>query len=533
MMNEIEQLKKIFYDHKFQSTVVKSRLKDNSQLIKFIENEFSKNNEKYDSFICTLKCLVLDFKFKKCIICGKELSYKNSKKKNSKFCSNDCKLSKDGNPFTWLTTKNKIKETNLKKYGTEYASQSQEIKDKIKQTCLEKFGVNYLAQSSEIRQRINETCQQRYGSNSPLADEKIKNKAKKTCLKRYGFAYALQNEDVKQQIRKTCLNKYGKETNLHIDKVVQKAKQSIKEKYGVQFPFQNNQIREKIKKTCLEKFGVTNPIENKKIRQKIQQTNIEKFGTKTPFESKIFRDQVLADVLAKESYERLSRYSKYIKPNFSLEDWKKNRKENKDYEFSWICVNCGEEFKQRVYTTSFLSDMRSCPRCWKCYPQVSGYSNIEKELLSFLREIYEGEILENDKKLIKPYELDLVLSKIKLAIEFNGMYFHSIEHGYELGYHLMKTEMCESIGYRLIHIWEKDWIKTKEEVKNRLKRVILQKDNELILNQPLDRCWYQLKNTDKYEIEIIKPEIEKYKNIHFENCGYLIYKEKNYGENEK
>ena len=175
---------------------------------------------------------------------------------------------------------------------------------------------------------------------------------------------------------------------------------------------------------------------------------------------------------------------------------------------------CGEEFKQRVYTTSFLSDMRSCPRCWKCYPQVSGYSNMEKELLNFLKEIYEGEILENDKKLIRLYELDLVLPEIKLAIEFNRTYFHSIERGYELGYHLMKTEMGESIGYRLIHIWEKDWLKTKEEVKNRLKRVILQKDNELILNQPLDRCWYQLKNTNKYEIEIIKPEILS-KNIHF------------------
>jgi hypothetical protein len=32
----------------------------------------------------------------------------------------------------------------------------------------------------------------------------------------------------------------------------------------------------------------------------------------------------------------------------------------------------------------------------------------------------------------------------------------------------MKIDMCKSIGYKLIYIWEHDWNSKKEYIKNRL-----------------------------------------------------------------
>jgi hypothetical protein len=32
----------------------------------------------------------------------------------------------------------------------------------------------------------------------------------------------------------------------------------------------------------------------------------------------------------------------------------------------------------------------------------------------------------------------------------------------------MKIDMCKSIGYKLIHIWEQDWNTNKQQIKNDL-----------------------------------------------------------------
>jgi very-short-patch-repair endonuclease len=38
-------------------------------------------------------------------------------------------------------------------------------------------------------------------------------------------------------------------------------------------------------------------------------------------------------------------------------------------------------------------------------------------------------------------------------------------------YHEMKTTMCESVGYQLIHIWEDEWKTNKQEIKEKLIKI--------------------------------------------------------------
>jgi hypothetical protein len=49
------------------------------------------------------------------------------------------------------------------------------------------------------------------------------------------------------------------------------------------------------------------------------------------------------------------------------------------------------------------------PRCLICFPYVSGFSKQEKELVDFIKSIYDGNIIENDRKILKGKELDVVL----------------------------------------------------------------------------------------------------------------------------
>lgn len=60
------------------------------------------------------------------------------------------------------------------------------------------------------------------------------------------------------------------------------------------------------------------------------------------------------------------------------------------------------------------------------------------------------------RKAIKNGELDLYVPEKKLAIEYNGMFWHSRDRvGWD--YHVNKRKACDQVGIRMITIWEADW----------------------------------------------------------------------------
>lgn len=54
------------------------------------------------------------------------------------------------NVFQLSETKEKIKKTNLEKYGCENPLQNNSIKEKVKQTCLEKYGVDNFSKTKDF-----------------------------------------------------------------------------------------------------------------------------------------------------------------------------------------------------------------------------------------------------------------------------------------------------------------------------------------------------------------------------------------------
>ena len=63
--------------------------------------------------------------------------------------------------------------------------------------------------------------------------------------------------------------------------------------------------------------------------------------------------------------------------------------------------------------------------CTNCNPINKPISIQEKELLDFVKSNYNGEIIHNDRSIIHPYELDIYLPDLRLAIEYNGDYWHA------------------------------------------------------------------------------------------------------------
>ena len=90
------------------------------------------------------------------------------------------------------------------------------------------------------------------------------------------------------------------------------------------------------------------------------------------------------------------------------------------------------------------------------------------------------EVIHTDKNKISPYHLDIYVPSCKIAFEYDGLYWHSIEGlkarniksvKLEL-YHLFKTESCENKNIRLIHIFEDEWLFKQKIVKEKIKYIL-------------------------------------------------------------
>jgi very-short-patch-repair endonuclease len=85
----------------------------------------------------------------------------------------------------WDNITNKIKQTNLTKYGVENPSQVEKFKQKRKNTNIDRYGVEYPASLNEFKQKVIKTNQERYGVDNPNKLDEIKQKVKDSCLKTY------------------------------------------------------------------------------------------------------------------------------------------------------------------------------------------------------------------------------------------------------------------------------------------------------------------------------------------------------------
>ena len=149
-----------------------------------------------------------------CVICGKSTFFVNILEGYKKYCSKKCGSNGPNNVFKRKEIQEKIKQTNLEKYGFEQASKNSEIKRKQKHTCLEKYGVETTLINPETKEKIERVNLEKYGVKNPFNNKDIQIKAKSTIQKKYGGigrGSKIINERIQQgTIRKHGVSNYAK-----------------------------------------------------------------------------------------------------------------------------------------------------------------------------------------------------------------------------------------------------------------------------------------------------------------------------------
>lgn len=89
---------------------------------------------------------------------------------------------------------------NMEKYGVPYALQSQEVKDKIKETNFKKFGVSHPSKLKENQEKRKNTVRAKYGYDFVSQVPEFKQKIENTCFERYGSKSPMQNKEIASKV---------------------------------------------------------------------------------------------------------------------------------------------------------------------------------------------------------------------------------------------------------------------------------------------------------------------------------------------
>lgn len=289
---------------------------------------------------------------------------------------------------------------------------------------------------------------------------------------------AQNDEGTRKKGLETIKVKYGSH-KAFVSHVKEKSKETYREKYGADHYFQSDEFKakndysavfhksnDKRTATNLTRYGTSNVFAAAPIKDKIKKTNLVKYGTENWKQSEEAREfhsektrQTVQTIL-----QRDSKYDKYqvVKSLGS-----------RRYE---IACPCGHVI-DIAYFNVYNRVKNKLEVCTECFPLVRSSSGLEKEVLEYIRSLYDGEIIENEREVLDfEYEIDIFIPNFRgtdknLGFEFSGLYWHS-EAYKDSRYHLNKTLACEERGIHLIHIWEDDWLFKQDIVKSRINNLL-------------------------------------------------------------
>lgn len=257
--------------------------------------------------------------------------------------------------------------------------------------------------------------------------------------------------DIKEKISETCSESLKKAYEERGESIKQKRRDTLSDKYGVEMrsssPFAIESVQEKAENTIVEKYGVTNVLKLEK--------NIEK------------RKEVQrSNSIELQSFRGLD--IEYLPDG------------------NYLVKNCCPIHGSLTYSKTDFNNRFKPERmfisnpCYKCNPFGTLSSGIEESLLSYIRSIYNGKIITNDRTELGGLEIDVYLPDLKLGFEFNGDYWHMNPLRYRCN-SLNETTgksafdkwaedrhkqiLASDKGITIYPIWENDYMYDNQKVK--------------------------------------------------------------------
>lgn len=331
-----------------------------------------------------------------CAICGKKFPINKRNWKTKKCCSRACL-----DEFMRITGKTKT--------STEKANRTKK----------EKYYDKGISFNVPQKQRVCEICGKTFQPEAP--NQKIcSGKHVKKCevcgsefevhtIKEYRNRRTCSRSCKYKLVKMTSLNRYGVSNVMRSESFKSRVRKTNLERYGVSTPFESSDFKEKSQKTCIERYGVPYATQSEEVQRKIRRTMQERYGVDYYPESDEYVDKT-----RKTCEER--------------------------YGVPWPCLS----------VQSLFGDSKN----------ISSNNTSFASVLEVLSIPFELEFVLEDRS----YDIRVGTTLVEIDPTSTHNSFVNImkdkSRAKDSQYHLNKTKLAESHGYRCIHVWDwDDWDK--------------------------------------------------------------------------
>lgn len=321
---------------------------------------------------------------------------------------------------------------------------------KIEEIFFKNYGDKTIFKTQAFKEKQSATNTEKYGTEEYFSSEDFLKKRKDTLKKKT----PAQIKETNQKRQQTCLELYGVDNYSKTDEFLEKCEQTNLKNRGVKHPMQAEEVKQKRENTCEKIYGVKNYTQTKEYWINRIKKCLETLGVEHPSQLKENREK------AKQT--SLSRYGK---ESYSSLD------------------ECKEKVKETNMTRHGVANTLQLRKNHK-------YGKTQKTIQEWLNSY--GFNFESDYSLMDGKQLDLYDPVCNLAVEFNGLFWHSeiallfrkykelwnqeinldILNKYKnqlkevRGYHYQKYLKCLEKGVKLITIYEDEWKNRNEQCKS-------------------------------------------------------------------
>lgn len=215
-------------------------------------------------------------------------------------------------------------------------------------------------------------------------------------------------------------------------------------KYGVPYSTQTSIMKEKTKRTKLERYG-DEYYSNK--NQRIQ-TNLNRYGVEHCFQNTTIQLKITNSIQSRT-------------PELWSAEWLQEQNQTKS--LTEIANELGLSYRT-VWLAFQRMDIE--PNFFR-----PDYNKLQNEIACSI----PVKVIQNDRNILKPKEIDIWLPDHNLGIELNGIFWHSFDYvptKDEANRHWLKTQLAEEKGIHLIQIWDDEWYSSQEIVRDIINRAI-------------------------------------------------------------
>ena len=298
---------------------------------------------------------------------------------------------------------------------------------------------------------------------------------KQTLLTKYGVAGVNNIPGITEKRKTTNLKKLGVEWPTQADCV----KDKLKNNHLLRTAENKLEISKKSKLTSLKKYGVDHHMKLQEQKDKVAITNLMTYGAKYATQNKEISDKIVTtwqnkseqeiqDSVNKRSDTLQLLYGVATASRIPVAKETLQILDNKEDFINFIIGKTRNEVITQLdialHTLYLYAKKYNANELFE-KPQCSLF---ELEVREYILSL--GITIEiNNRTIISPRELDIVIPSLNIAIECSGLYWHSeLSAGRNKQYHYEKWKLCKDKGITLITLFDDEWKLQNIEVKQRL-----------------------------------------------------------------